>query len=103
MSSEGIELELEEAAFEEVDNFLSLIDETWAAGGLLSNSKFSLSQVYCPLYCTVLASEGDSMWPNARLEVVSKSILLVLTQRDLEASRCPRQEKLVVESECLES
>lgn len=103
VSSEGIEMKLEEAACEEVDNFLRLVDEAWAAGGLLSNSKFALSHVDCALYCTVLATEGDSMWPNAQLEVASTSTLVVLTQRDHEASRCPRQENLVVEFECSES
>jgi len=71
VSNEGIETELEEAAFEEVNNFLSIVDEALAAGGFLGNGEFALSQVYCALCCTVLATESDSMWPNARLEVAS--------------------------------
>jgi len=71
VSGEGIQAEFEEAAFEEVNDFLSLVDEALAAGGLLSNGKLALLQVYCALCCTVLATEGDSVWPNARLEVAS--------------------------------
>jgi len=71
VSGEAIEAEFEEATFEEVDNFLSIVDEAGAAGGLLGNDKFALPQMYCAFCCTVLATKGNSMWPNARLEMTS--------------------------------